>query len=379
MKSQRLRIRPDAAPPLHWDGTALHGTATGRTVEVTVPARLVSFRHEAFPPAAVQVLQAAVRMRAERAFGALGPVAIDALLAPVRNGRCDALLMALPQPVLTALRQAALDQKRTVTAVRVAELLVPVPVGGVVQVGGDACLVACSEGRMTALAVLGRKDDMGFAANLMRERLRLGVAENAPGCDPAGPGVDFLHPAINAPQPMLERRGVRLALLGAGIAAVVLLAVAFTVSDALAERATAKAEAERLKPLATALAARRTDLKELAGWFEDRPTLAPGLNVLAKALPTGEGADQMRLTRVRQVPGEESVAEGLAGDRGLLMAFVARLRQDPRVASAEVRSYRSVSKGSGEVTFELGFRLATPGASGNGARTTKKGASDATT
>ena len=52
---------------------------------------------------------------------------------------------------------------------------------------------------------------------------------------------------------------------------------------------------------------------------------------------------------------------------------------DKRIGSAEVRSYRSVSKGSNEVSFELGFRLAAPTAAGTGVKTAKKGASDATT
>lgn len=379
MKSQRIRLRPDAAPPLHWDGTALHGLATGRQVTVAVPARLVSFRHESFPPAERQTLQLAVRLKAERLFGALGPVAIDALVAPPAGGRCRALLMALPQPVLAAIRQAALAQGRTLAAVRVAELLVPVPVGGVVEVAGDATLVAMHVGQVEALAALGRCDAPGFPALLARERLRLGVAEDAAADEAPGTGIDFLHPSIAAPQPLLERRSVRLGLLGAGIAAVVVLGVLLTINDAVSARAEARAEAERLKPVADALAARRADLKDLAPWFDARPSLAPGLNALARALPAGEGADQMRLTRVRQVPGEESVAEGIAGDRAQLMAFVERLRQDKRIGSAEVRSYRSLTKGSDEVSFELGFRLANTPAAGNGGKVAKKGTSDATT
>src|SRR5688572_33408776 len=51
MLMNRLRLL-DGPATLHWDGRALHGTATSRGVVVTVPARFVSFRFEDLPPAA---------------------------------------------------------------------------------------------------------------------------------------------------------------------------------------------------------------------------------------------------------------------------------------------------------------------------------------
>ena len=93
MFMNRLRLL-DGPAILRWDGRALHGATTSRGVVVEVPARFVSFRLEDLPPAAEPALKAAARMRAERAFGPLGPVVIEALLPPADQGRCHALLMA---------------------------------------------------------------------------------------------------------------------------------------------------------------------------------------------------------------------------------------------------------------------------------------------
>lgn len=342
---------------LHWDGRALTGDAQGRTVTVTVPARLVSFRHEEFPPAPPEALKAAARMRAERAFAPLGPVAIEALLAPPRAARCHALLLALPRATIDAIRQAVIAQGRTLAAIRVAELLAPVPAGGLVELNGEACLVAVADGGIAAVAALGADDDDGLPARLARERQRLGLDAEPPAAPALGAALDFLHPTLDAPPPLLARRGVRLGGLAAGVAAVVALGLGLTVSDALAARAEAEAIAARLRPLAKTLMEKRADLKEVAPWLDARPALAPGLHALTHALPAPGADDHVRLSRVRQTPGEDAVAEGQAGDRAQMMAFLERLRRDPRVAFAEIRASRSPAKDSKAVVFELVFRL----------------------
>jgi type II secretory pathway component PulM len=356
MFMNRLRLLEGSAT-LHWDGRALHGTAASRGVVVTVPARFVSFRSEDLPPAAGPALKAAARMRAERAFSPLGPVAVEALLPRAEQGRCQALLMALPKSTCDAIRQAAVSQGHVVNAIRVAELLVDIPPGGVVQVSGEACLIGLLHGQVRGIAALGPVGAPGFAALLQRERLRLGIAEDAPGAPAPGAELDFLHPTLLAPPALLSRPGVRLALLAAGIVLVSAAALGLVVNDAIAARADAQAEAARLRPLAAALAARRSDLKEVAPWLDARPSLAPGLHALAKALPDGNSDDQVRLVRVRQVDGEDTVVEGSAGDRAQMVAYLERLRRDPRVAFAEIRSSRSPSKESRAVVFELVMRL----------------------
>jgi len=362
MRSSRLRLL-DGPAALHWDGRALHGTATSKGVVVTVPARFVSFRLEDLPPAAEPALKAAARMRAERAFGPLGPVAIEALLPPADQGRCHALLMALPRTTCDAIRQAALSQGHVVNAIRVAELTVDIPVGGVVQVAGEACLVALVQGKVRSIAALGPAQAPGFATLLARERLRLGVAEDALGAPAPGAELDFLHPSLLAPPALLTRPGVRLGLLAAGVALVLGAALGLAVSDAISARAAAQAEAARLRPLAGSLAARRADLKEVAAWLDARPSLAPGLHALAKALPDGNSDDQVRLVRVRQVDGEDTVVEGSAGDRAQMVSYLERLRRDQRVIFAEIRSSRSPSKESKSVVFELVMRLGQPSGS----------------
>jgi Tfp pilus assembly protein PilN len=353
------RSSAEPLPSLHWDGTCLVGTTTAKLVIVTVPARLVALRRENLPPAAEPALKAAIRFKAERIFSVLGPVAVDAIIAPVRAGQCSVVLLALPMTVLDAIRAAVQLQGRQLAAVRVAELCVPVPVGGVVETCGERSLVAMDEtGGLVAVAPLGAVDDERV---LQRERLRLGVAADAPACGSLAPQVDFLHPGLNTAQPFFARRGMRAATLAVALATLLVLGLALTVWDALAARSAAHADEDRFAPLATALAAQRTDMKEVAVWFGDRPSMTPVLAALAAALPTVGSGDQVRLVRVRQVPGEDILAEGSAGDRTQMLAFLTRLRQDKRVATAEIRSFRAPSKTSEEVVFELAVRLRTPG------------------
>ena len=370
MFMNRLRLL-DGPAILRWDGRALHGATTSRGVVVEVPARFVSFRLEDLPPAAEPALKAAARMRAERAFGPLGPVLIEALLPPADQGRCHALLMALPKTTCDAIRQAAIAQGHVVNVIRVAELAVDIPAGGVVGVAGESCLVALQHGQVRSIAALGSAAAAGFATLLTRERLRLGVAEDAVGAPAPGLELDFLHPTLLAPPALLTRPGVRLGLLAAGVLLVLAAALGLTVFDTLAARSQAQAEAAKLRPLAAALALRRADLKEVAPWLDARPSLAPGLHVLATALPDGNSEDQVRLVRVRQVEGEDTVAEGSAGDRAQMVAFLERLRRDGRVVFAEIRSSRSPSKESKSVVFELVLRL------GENNHPTAEGAEDA--
>ncbi|HEX3132091.1 MAG TPA: hypothetical protein VHX44_00745 [Planctomycetota bacterium] len=360
MRSTRLRLL-DGPPILHWDGKTLHGTATSRGVVVTVPARFVSCRFEDLPPAALPALKAAARLRADRAFGPLGPVLIEAVLPPADQGRCHALLLAIPKTTADALRQAAISQGHVVTAIRVAELTVDVPTGGLVTVAGEACLIAHDGGRIRGIAALGPVAAPGFAALLMRERMRLSVTEEAVGAPAPGAELDFLHPTLSAPPALLSRPGVRLGLLAAGVMLVLAIALGLAVTDALHGRADAQAEAARLRPLASALEARRKDMREVAAWLDARPSLAPGLHVLATALPDGPSDDQVRLVRVRQVDGEDTVVEGTAGDRAQMVAYLERVRHDQRVAYAEIRSSRSPSKESKTVMFELVLRLGEKG------------------
>jgi Tfp pilus assembly protein PilN len=359
MFMNRLRLL-DGPATLHWDGRALHGAATGKGVVVDVPARFISFRFEDLPPAAGPALKAAARLRAERAFGPLGPVAIEALLPAPSQGRCHALLMALPKTTIDAIRTVAVSQGHVVEAIRVAELAVDIPVGGVVTVAGEACLVAMDGARVRGIAALGPADAPGTTALLTRERLRLNLAEDAAGAAAPGTDLDFLHPTLLAPPALLSRPGVRLGLLAAGVVLVLSAALALAVLDAIAARSEAQTEAAKLRPLASALATRRADLKEVASWLDQRPSLAPGLHALAKALPDGNGDDQVRLVRVRQVDGEDTVVEGSAGDRAQMVAYLERLRRDPRVVFAEIRSSRSPSKESKSVVFELVMRIELP-------------------
>lgn len=354
LPTARLRRTPSV---LAWDGHSLDGPAEGRRVAVAVPARLISFRSESFPPGPLPTLRAAARLRAERAFAALGPVAAEALIAPPQDGTCRVLLMALPHGALAQIRAAVEAAGGVLAAVRPAELCGEIPAGGLVQRAGQAVLVAAAQGRARAVAVLGDPADPGFAARLERERLRLDLPADAPAAAGGGELADFLHPTLAAPEPLLARPGVRLGLL-AGAAAIILAASAWLMAGgALAARDEADARLRRLSPQSTLLAQRRGELRELAAWFTQRPALAPGLGALAGAMPPpGEGS--LRLNRVRQVPGDEAVCEGVAGDRAQLMAFLGRLRQDPLVAGAELRSFRSLGKGSEEVAFEIVFRLA---------------------
>lgn len=357
MNTSRFRLG-ELPSVLHWDGAALHGSATAKAVVVTVPLRLAAVRIERLPPARPAAQRAAARLKAERAFAALGPAAIDALIAGPPGGPATAVLIALPRPVLAAVRTALADRAHTLAAVRIAELAAPVPVGGVVVAHGEACLVASTGGRVTGLAALGRSDDPAFAAALARERLRLDVPEDAAALPAPGAQLDFLAPSLAAPEPLLQRRSLRLGVLAASLAVLLLAGAALLVGDALAGRNAAQADAERLRPLAKTLAARRAELAEVAPWFERRPSPVPGLAVLAAALPPLGSDEQVRLVRVRQIAGEDAVAEATAGDRAQMMAFLERLRRDPRVAAAAIRSSRNPSKEARTVVFELIVRLA---------------------
>jgi len=141
-------------------------------------------------------------------------------------------------------------------------------------------------------------------------------------------------------------------LLGGGLALV----------DAIATRDAALADEARYAPVAAGLAAQRKDLKEVARWFDDRPSLVPALAALSAALPPADSSDRVRLVRLRQVPGEPALAEASAGDRSQMLAFLARLRADRRIAGAELRAFRTPSKASDEVVFELSLTLVDGGA-----------------
>lgn len=362
MASTRFRLNAPSAV-LHWDGQALHGAAVGRTVRVAVPARLVSFRSEALPPADGPALKAAARLKAERAFSSLGAVAVEAVISPAEGGAASVLLLALPRSTIAAIDAAAKARGHAVGSIGVAELLVPVPTGGVAEAAGEACLIAFVNGHLRAVAALGRIEAAGFAAGLERERLRLGVPAEAAAMPAAGGGIDFLHPDLEAAPPLWSRRGFRVAVLVAGLAGVLALAAGMAVFDVLGERSAAQGEAAQLRPLAAALGTRRAELAEVRPWFDTRPSLVPGLHALAAALPPLGDEDQVRLVRVRQVPGEDAVVEATAADRGQMMAFLARLRRDPRIATAVIRSSRTPAKDSRAVTFELVFRLVGAGGS----------------
>lgn len=352
---------PAASSTLHWDGAILHGAAATRQVTVTIPARLASFRCEDLPPASAVALQAAARLKSERVFAALGPVAVDGILT-TGPGSSGVLLVAVPRNVISAIEAAAGARGNAVAAIRIAELAEPVQAGGLVEAHGEGCLLAIEAGRVRAVAALGPVADAGFAARLALARLSLGVDEGVPAQPAVGASIDVLHPTLFAPPPLLARRGVRIGLLAAGLAAVVMLAVGVAAVDAVSGRAEARAEAERLRPLAGVLTARRADLAEVGGWLDDRPRLAPGLQALASALPAAGSDEQVHLVRVRVVPGEDAVAEGVAGDRAQMMAFLERLRRDPRIGSAVIRASRAPAKDQRTVSFELVYRLSVGGA-----------------
>jgi hypothetical protein len=361
MRTTTRLLRLDGPSILHWDGHALHGLATSKAVVVTVPARFVSFRIEELPPAAEPALKSAARLKADRAFAPLGAVAIEALLPGAHHGRCTALMMALPKSTIETIRAVALTQGHTISAIRVAELSVAVPIGGMVTVAGDACLLAIEQvhgqAHIRGIAALGPVAAAHFKATLTRERLRLGIAEDAPAAPALGNALDFIHPTLTAPPKLLARPAVRLSLLAAGVVLVVSIALGLSISATMNAQIEATALAERLRPLAASLAARRADLKEVATWIDQRPSLAPGLLVLGNALPDGRSDDRVRLVRVRQTVGEDTVVEGTADDRAQMMSFLTRLRRDQHVSYAEIRSSRSPSKEATTVVFELVLRL----------------------
>ncbi len=361
MRTTTRLLRLDGPSILHWDGHALHGLATSKAVVVTVPARFVSFRMEELPPAAEPALKAAARLKADRAFAPLGAVAIEALLPGARHGRCTALMMALPKSTIETIRAVALTQGHTISAIRVAELTVAVPVGGMVTVAGDACLLAIEQlhgqAQIRGIAALGPVAAAYFQATLTRERLRLGIAEDAPAAAALGNALDFLHPTLNAPPQWLARPAVRLGLLAAGVMVIVAVALSLSISAAMNAQVEATTLANSLRPLAASLASRRSDLKEVGAWIDQRPSLAPSLLALGNALPDDRSDDRVRLVRVRQTLGEDTVVEGTADDRAQMMSFLTRLRRDQHVSYAEIRSSRSPSKESKAVVFELVFRL----------------------
>ncbi len=347
-------------PPLLWDGHSLLGTPSGRGAEVRVPARFLALRHETLPNAPLPALKAAARLRADRLFSPLGPVVVDALLHPPGADGCDALLMALPKPALEAILKAAQAKNISVRQVRVAELMQPVPQGAMVTLtlgqAAEASLIQLKNGHAVGIAALGATADPAFAGQLKRERLRLGIHDNAPGAAPPAVQPDFLHPQLLAAEPLLARRPVRLGLLAAGIMLAAALGMGLLAWDAVQARSASRNQLAELTPEADELTAYRSDLKTLAPWFESRVDLAPCLHALATALPPLGASEKMRLVRVRQNTGEVTVVEGAAGDRAQMLAFLGRLRQDPRVAEAEIRSFRSPSAESSEVLFELSLR-----------------------
>ena len=348
-----LSLRRTAALHLPWDGQAVVGLTPHTRVVVEVPVRLVALRREVLPPAPAPALRTALRLRAPRTFAALGPVAVDALLHAAHGGQVTAVLVALPQSVLEAIRAAVTAGGAVLAGVRVAELQVPVTVGGLVTAHGTRALVVRTvEGALLDLVPLS--DEPGAEA---RERLRLGVPEDAPAGPALAPHLDFFTPTLTAAVPLLQRPGMRPVALAAGLAALLLLGAGLAVHDALAARDTALADEARYAPLAKVLGAQRKDLKEVARWFDDRPSLTPALAALAAALPAPGTSEQVRLVRLRQVPGEAALAEASAGDRAQMLAFLARLRADRRIAGAEIRAFRTPSKSSDEVVFELAITL----------------------
>ncbi len=351
---------PPPTPPLLWDGHTLHGTPAGRSAEVWVPARFLACRRETLPNAPLPALKAAARLRADRLFSPLGPVAVDALLHPPIGNACEALLMALPKPALDAILKAAQAKNIAVRAVRVAELMRPIPPGGLVSIAlgdGQASLMEMKNGQVVGICALGDAAGAAFAAQLKRERLRLGMAEDTPGGPPPAVQPDFLHPSLLDAEPLLARSGVRLGLLAAAALLAAGLGLSLWGWQTVRERNATRGQLAKLAPEAKILAAYRADIKTLAPWFEDRPDLAPCLHALAGALPALGAPDKVRLVRVRQNAGEITVVEGAAGDRAQMLAFLGRLRQDPRVDGAEIRSFRSPSMESTEVVFELGLRV----------------------
>ncbi len=357
----RLRGRRRSSPVLHWDGQRLVGDpGSSRTITVTIPIRLALVRSDTVPAAALALRRQAVRLKAERHTAVLGPAVVDAVIAEPRDGACAVLLAAVPQTVIDAVRHAAAP--RRISAIHLAECLGPIDAKGVAgsPLGETAFIDRRADGFPVAIIPLGKPDDPGFSVRLNRERLRSTTAVLPPSGPTVAATLDFLAPGLTAATPWSQRPALRLGLLGGGIAAALLLATVVVIVDALSARADARAELARLAPLADVLTDKRADLAEVRPWFDDRPAMLPALVILAQGLPAGNSSDSVRLNRVRQIPEsaqEPVMAEGIAGERSHLLAYVARLRDDVRVASAEVRSFRSPGAGTREVSFELALRL----------------------
>ena len=350
---------------LHWDGTSLHGEGKGKSVVVTISLRLLALRREILPAAPLPTLRAALRIKAERDFAVLGPVVIDAILYPPKYHSCTALVFALPVPVQTAIKNAVQAQGHILKAIEIAELQIPVLMGGVISVQGESTLIAHNDGEILAFSSLGRSDAPEFDRLLQRERVRLNVPANTPAVAQVGQNCNFLQPSLTLIEPWLHRRSFRVAILAATLGFCLVFLLFLHIWDLLRQRQSLLVEAANVRPVANELANQRADMKELAAWFGQRPLVAPTLALLAKALPPLGSDDQVRLVRLRQIPGEDFLAEGIAADRGQMMDFLKKLRQDPHCSMAEIRSFRAPTKGSNELVFELVFRMKDVGTGGS--------------
>lgn len=346
-----------ALAELYWDGDALQGDAEGRDIRVLVPARLVSFRSESFPAAERSVLHAAIRLRAGRLFAALGEVRIDAIIGPAGDGQVPVLLMALPLTVLTAIAQVAEAQSHRVRVIAVAELSADVPAGGLCSSNQDAVLLAYADGFVQAVSVLGDPQADGFDAHLQRERQRLQMPADASGGPLHAAAHNFLEPQLEAKAPLLQRRRVRVALALGTIVGLLLLTLLLAVHDRRQAFNQAQQELLQIQPLAEELQQRRTELKDMAQWFDARQRLSPSMAVMARHLPPLNASEQVFLTRLRQLQGRQGVIEGVAHDRAALLQFIERLRADPLLLEVTLRNARNQDKRSQRVSFELMFQI----------------------
>lgn len=344
--------RTAAAPDCLWGRDPLpSGPCT-----VLVPAARASFRLEQLPAAAPAALREAARVRAERLFPALGPAVVEAVFGPVGAAGRAAWFAALPRPLLAEIEAAAAAAGAELKAVRIAEFQGAIPAGGVVVCADQATWVAATDGWPSQVVPLGARS--GHEGVLARARLQSGT--EAPGAAqhlrPELAGLDFLHPALTAPVPLWARPKVRLAGLAAAVALSAAVGLWLWTDGVRRHRADLEAELDALAAPAKAAETQKQETRHLSGWFEGRPHPADDLQVLTQAL--GDAREPLRLVRVRQAAGEPTVAEGVAGDRATLMAFLTRLR-----AAAPQTELRSSRLGTGDqVSFEVAFAAPAAGA-----------------
>ncbi len=325
-------------PILSWNGQTLSGDDHHTTVIVEMLARMAAFASFTLPPGDPAALRAATALRARRCFMALHPAAIEAIIGTVEDGQVPVLALAVPQAQIQALSAVATARSLRLRQVRIAELARPVGADGLVTISDATCRLKFSPaGNLVAVEVSGS----GPATTVD------GPRHPAPGLD-----IDLNRPRLSHGPTLWRRPGLR--LVGLALALLLILAGLFVIHlhDQVVEAANMAERAGRLRPQAEDLRQRRENLRDLAPWFEARPSIMPALTALAQVLDDAPGPARIHLTRLRQHDARHHGAEGVARGRESLMGYVAALRDLAEVRQVEIRQLTSGGDGS-RLIFEL--------------------------